>query len=191
MSGFETAQPPSYSLMTNRRLGLWIEPRAAHEGEAQTPCERGSARLRPLLPQEARYGLRAPVDLTRAGGGQVTSGELAARTGVRRKVLEAILLELARNKVVVSRRGKFGGYLLARPPAETGFAEVIRVMDGPWRWRPASAGSPPASADRPDRATCSLREALLRARDATSDVPEGYSLAEAAACEGAEEFKPA
>ena len=35
--------------------------------------------------------------------------------------------------------------------------------------------------DCPDLATCSIREALLRARDATADVLEGYSLAEAAA----------
>ena len=32
-----------------------------------------------------------------------------------------------------------------------------------------------------DLATCSLREALLRARDATAEVLEGYSLADAAA----------
>jgi DNA-binding IscR family transcriptional regulator len=35
--------------------------------------------------------------------------------------------------------------------------------------------------DCPDLHACSLREALLRARDATADVLEAYSLAEAAA----------
>ena len=39
--------------------------------------------------------------------------------------------------------------------------------------------------DCPDLATCSIREALLRARDATADVLEGYSLAEAARGTGA------
>ena len=42
--------------------------------------------------------------------------------------------------------------------------------------------------DCPDLATCSLREVLLRARDATAEVLEGYSLAEAAAGQGGEVF---
>ena len=144
-----------------------------------------------MLSQKARYGLRALVELARAGGEQVTSGELATRADAPRKFLEAILLELARNKVVVSRRGKFGGYLLARSAAEISFAEVIRVIDGPLALAPCvSRLSFRKCDDCPDLATCSLREALLRARDATSDVLESYSLAEAAACEGAEIFHP-
>jgi Rrf2 family protein len=142
-----------------------------------------------MLSQKARYGLRALVELARAQGIQVTSGELASRADAPRKFLEAILLELARNRVVVSRRGKFGGYLLARPAAEISFAEIIRIIDGPLALAPCvSRLSFRKCDDCPDLATCSLREALLRARDATSEVLEGYSLAEAAACEGAEVF---
>ena len=83
----------------------------------------------------------------------------------------------------MSRRGKFGGYRLARPAEEITFAEVIRVIDGPLALAPCV--SPRLGfrkcADCPDLKTCTLREALLRARDATADVLEGYSLAEAAA----------
>ena len=83
-----------------------------------------------MLSQKARYALRALVELARADGAQVTSGELAVRADAPRKFLEAILLELARNRIVVSRRGKFGGYTLARPPAEVSFAD-FRTMK-PW-----------------------------------------------------------
>lgn len=191
MSGFETAQPPSDSLVTNRRSALWTERASPYEDGAQTLCAWGWERFEQMLSQKARYGLRALVELARAGGGQVTSGELAARADAPRKFLEAILLELTRNKVVVSKRGKFGGYLLARPAAEISFAEIIRIMDGPLALAPCvSRLSFRKCDDCPDLATCSLREALLRARDATSDVLEGYSLADAAACEGAEVFKP-
>jgi Rrf2 family protein len=142
-----------------------------------------------MLSQKARYGLRALVELARADGAQVTSGELAARADAPRKFLEAILLELARNKVIISRRGKFGGYTLARPAAEISFAEIIRIIDGPLALAPCvSRLSFRKCDDCPDLATCSLREALLRARDATSDVLEAYSLARAAECEGAEVF---
>jgi Rrf2 family protein len=145
-----------------------------------------------MLSQKARYGLRALVELARAEGGQVTSGELALRADAPRKFLEAILLELARNKVIVSRRGKFGGYILARSAAEISFAEIIRIIDGPLALAPCvSRLSFRKCDDCPDLATCSLREALLRARDATSNVLESYSLADAAACEGAEIFPSA
>lgn len=140
-----------------------------------------------MLSQKARYGLRALVELARAGGVQVTSGELANRADAPRKFLEAILLELARNRVVVSRRGKFGGYLLARAPAEISFAEIIRIIDGPLALAPCvSRLSFRKCDDCPDLATCSLREALLRARDATAAVLEGYSLADAVNGSGAE-----
>ena len=142
-----------------------------------------------MLSQKARYALRALVELARAQGDQVTSGELASRADAPRKFLEAILLELARNKVVVSRRGKFGGYTLARDAGEISFAEVIRIIDGPLALAPCvSRLSFRKCEDCPDLATCALREALLKARDATSEVLEGYSLADAATSGGAEVF---
>jgi Rrf2 family protein len=142
-----------------------------------------------MLSQKARYALRALVELARAEGAQLTAGELALRADAPRKFLEAILLELARNRIVVSRRGKFGGYCLARGAATISFAEVIRVIDGPLALAPCvSRLSFRKCDDCPDLATCALREALLRARDATARVLEGYSLADAAAGQGAEVF---
>lgn len=142
-----------------------------------------------MLSQKARYGLRALVELARADGEKLTAGELAARADAPRKFLEAILLELARNRLIVSKRGKFGGYVLARPASDISFAEAIRVMDGPLALAPCvSRLSFRKCDDCPDLATCALREALLRARDATSEVLDNYSLAAAAACEGAEVF---
>lgn len=142
-----------------------------------------------MLSQKARYGLRALVELARAEGDKLTAAELALRADAPKKFLEAILLELARNRLIVSRRGKFGGYVLARPASDISFAEAIRVMDGPLALAPCvSRLSFRKCDDCPDLATCALREALLRARDATSEVLENYSLATAAACEGAEVF---
>ena len=143
-----------------------------------------------MLSQKARYALRALVELARVGG-QSTAGELAVRADAPRKFLEAILLELARNRVVVSRRGKFGGYSLARPSAEISFAEVIRIIDGPLALAPCVSRLAFRKCDDcPDLASCTLREALLRARDATADVLEAYTLADAAAS-GAEALTPA
>lgn len=140
-----------------------------------------------MLSHKARYALRALVELTRADGGQMTAGDLAARADAPRKFLEAILLELARRGLVVSRRGKFGGYALGRPPQDISFAEVIRVIDGPLALAPCVSRTAFRKCDDcPTLENCSLREALLRARDATAGVLEGYSLADAARAEAAE-----
>ena len=142
-----------------------------------------------MLSQKARYALRALVELARADGVQLTAGELAARSDAPRKFLEAILLELSRNHLVISRRGKFGGYVLGHPPQEISFAQVIRVIDGPLALAPCV--SPRMGFrkcdDCDDLDTCALRPALLRARDATAEVLEGYTLAEAAAGGGSGE----
>ena len=136
-----------------------------------------------MLSQKARYALRAMVELAREPGlGQLTASELAVRADAPRKFLEAILLELARRGVVVSRRGKFGGYALARAPAAISFAEVIRVIDGPLALAPCVSRTAFRKChDCPSLEECTLRGALLMARDATAAVLEGYSLADAAA----------
>ena len=146
-----------------------------------------------MLSQKARYALRALVELARAEGAQLTAGELALRADAPRKFLEAILLELARNRLVTSRRGKFGGYTLARAAPEISFAEIIRVVDGPLALAPCV--SPRLGLRRcedcPDLAGCALREALARARDATAEVLEGYSLSDAVRVGGPEALRPA
>jgi Rrf2 family protein len=149
--------------------------------ETAAPGHKGEAEVA-MLSQKAKYGLRALVELARADETQLSAGELATRAEAPRKFLEAILLELSRNQIVVSRRGKFGGYTLARDAAAISFAEVIRIIDGPLALAPCV--SPRLGfrkcADCSDLDTCTLREALRRARDATADVLERYSLADAA-----------
>ena len=134
-----------------------------------------------MLSQKARYALRALIELARAGDdAQLTAGELALRADAPRKFLEAILLELARRHVVISRRGKFGGYALARPSENISFAEVIRVIDGPLALAPCVSQMAFRKCDDcDDMELCTLRPALLKTRDATAAILEGYSLADA------------
>ena len=59
--------------------------------------------------------------------------------------------------------------------------EVIRIVDGPLALAPCVSKMAFRKCDDcPDLDTCALREALMRARDATSDVLEAYTLADAA-----------
>ncbi len=140
-----------------------------------------------MLSQKARYALRAMIELGRAGpAAQLTAGELAMRADAPRKFLEAILLELSRRHLIISRRGKFGGYSLARPPEGISFAEIIRAIDGPLALAPCvSVMAFRKCDDCEDLETCALRPALAKARDATAAVLEGHTLADAARIQNA------
>lgn len=78
------------------------------------------------------YALKAVLDLAlHYGGGVVTIHELAKRADIPIKFLEQVLLDLKKGGFVESRRGKIGGYLLAKPPSKIKFGDVIRFIDGP------------------------------------------------------------
>ena len=85
-----------------------------------------------MLTNRSRYALKALLVLAReAGQGPILVADLAAREALPKKFLEAILLDLKRQRLVESKKGKGGGYFLRRNPSEITFAEVIRVLDGP------------------------------------------------------------
>lgn len=77
------------------------------------------------------YALKAVLELSiNYGNGVVNIHEMAKRLDIPIKFLEQILLELKRGGFVESRRGKIGGYLLARAPDKIKLGEVIRYIDG-------------------------------------------------------------
>lgn len=78
------------------------------------------------------YALKTILDLAvHYGAGPVTIHELAQRADTPVKFLEQILLDLKRGGFVESKRGKIGGYILAKQPGEIKLGDVIRYIDGP------------------------------------------------------------
>lgn len=78
------------------------------------------------------YALKAVLDLAlHYKNSRVTIPEMAKRLDIPAKFLEQVLLDLKRGGFVESRRGKVGGYLLARPPAQIKLGEVVQFIDGP------------------------------------------------------------
>ena len=56
--------------------------------------------------------------------------DLAEEQGIPPNYLVQILIELKAQGMVKSLRGKEGGYLLARPPADVSMGDVIRCVHG-------------------------------------------------------------
>lgn len=78
------------------------------------------------------YALKTILDLAgHFGDAPVTINDLSSRLDIPTKFLEQILLDLKRAGFVESRRGKIGGYSLAKEPAKITLGEVVRFIDGP------------------------------------------------------------
>jgi Rrf2 family protein len=67
--------------------------------------------------------------------------DVADEQGVPPKYLPQILIELKARGIVRSVRGKEGGYLLARPPADITLGDVLRAVQGPLFDTPALSDS--------------------------------------------------
>ncbi|MBZ9653189.1 RrF2 family transcriptional regulator [Phyllobacterium lublinensis] len=85
-----------------------------------------------MISQKAKYALRALVVLARADAEKALFiSDIAEEQNIPKKFLEQILLDLKHQGIVMSRRGKMGGYLLLKPAEEITFGEVLRLIDGP------------------------------------------------------------
>lgn len=79
---------------------------------------------------KAEYGLKAMVNLAVAFPRQKTIGEIAEEEDISQKYLERLLVSLRDGNVVISNKGKLGGYVLAKDPKKIPVGEVIELLDG-------------------------------------------------------------
>ena len=84
------------------------------------------------LSVKSDYAARAVLGLARhyPSGSAVRIEALAEEQIIPANYLVQILIELKSKRIVKSQRGKEGGYLLARPPAEITLADVLQAVDG-------------------------------------------------------------
>ena len=136
-----------------------------------------------MLSQKARYALHALIVLAQHDGEEpMQIADIAEEARVPRKFLEQILVDLKRRGIVRSQRGRAGGYFIGRSPKDISFADVIRTIDGPLALAPCvSVTAYHKCDDCVDEATCSIRKVLMAARDATAEVLESRTIAQAVA----------
>jgi Rrf2 family protein len=133
-----------------------------------------------MLSQKSRYALRALAVLAEHDEPSPLSiQEIAARADAPRKFLEAILLELRKDGVLISARGKMGGYALAEEASAIRLSRVIRALDGPLA--PIACASLffyEPCADCPDPKTCTTRGVMREVRDAVNTVLDSRTIAD-------------
>lgn len=84
-----------------------------------------------LISTRGRYALRVMADLARNGGEEhVVLMDIAQRQNISEKYLEGIVAALSRSGVLLTQRGRGGGYRLARRPEEYTVGDVLRAAEG-------------------------------------------------------------
>ena len=132
-----------------------------------------------MLSKKAKYAIKALLRLADHQQGEpMRIADLARMEQIPPKFLEFILLGLKNNGVLQSRKGKGGGYLLARDPATIYLGQIVRMFDGPLAPVPcASQTAYVRCADCQNEEVCGVRLAMKEVRDATAKVLDGTSLA--------------
>ncbi|OWJ71949.1 transcriptional regulator [Haematobacter massiliensis] len=133
-----------------------------------------------MLTMKGKYGLKALINLAgRPSGELAQSVEIAEAEGVSKKFLDIILGELRNAGFVATRKGRNGGYMLARPPEQLMAGHVLRVLEGPLSPIPcASRTAYVRCNDCPDETRCAVRLTMLEVREAIVSVLDSKSIAD-------------
>lgn len=84
-----------------------------------------------LLSQKTQYALRSIFEIARRNTKEpVPLSAVAKVQAIPLRFLEVIMGQLRQAGFVESRRGKHGGYILARSPAELTVGEIIVFLEG-------------------------------------------------------------
>jgi Rrf2 family protein len=131
-----------------------------------------------MLTKKAKYGLKAMTYLAGVTPGQTALvAEIASVNQIPKKFLDAILSELRNAGYVHSKKGKGGGYMLARLPSEITVGSLVRTLDGPLApIHCASRRLYRRCDDCVDETHCAVRIVMMEARDAIARVLDNTSL---------------
>ncbi len=133
-----------------------------------------------MLTAKGKYGLKAMIHLAGLDAGEIAQvADIAQACSIPKKFLDQILSELRNAGLAFSKKGKAGGYALARPARDIKVGQIIRILDGPLA--PISCAS--VTAYRPcddcgNEKLCSVRLMMMEAREALSGVLDKRTLAQ-------------
>lgn len=119
-----------------------------------------------MISQTAEYALRAVLYLAQHGDERpVRVGEMAESLRIPRNYLSKILHQLTRHDVLVSLRGKAGGFRLAGSPDELPLSTIITPFDRVDERRRCLLGRPQCS----DRTACAAHTRWKEVADTVAE----------------------
>lgn len=105
--------------------------------------------------------------------------EIAEAQKIPPKFLTVMLSQMSREGLVGTRRGREGGYWLARPPGEVSYGEIVRLTRGSLGLLPcASRNAYESCRNCITEEKCRLHRVMLMVRDETARILDGLTLAD-------------
>ena len=134
-----------------------------------------------MISKKTKYALKALEELAHCSGNDcpVLISSLAKKRKIPQKFLEAILLELKNNGILQSKKGKGGGYFLAKKPSQIKLGAVLRILEGPLAPLPClSHTAYEKCKECDDEATCAIRLMMKEAYEKAVDFLDHTTLQE-------------
>jgi Rrf2 family protein len=132
-----------------------------------------------MISKKAKYGLKVlavmgenyPMKEPRL------ISELADTAKVPKKFLEQILLDLKNQGILQSKKGKGGGYFLAKSPQAIKLGPVLRILGGPLAPLPClSQTAYERCGECPDEANCNIRLIMKDVYEAQTRFLDSHTL---------------
>ena len=126
-----------------------------------------------MISKKTKYALKAVLFLADryVSREPVLISEIAEKESIPKKFLEAILLDLKKSGILQSRKGRGGGYLLAKHPRDISFGEVIRIFEDPFGLLPCLNEGPYVKCEDCRKGnTCGIRMVMQELYNATSSI---------------------
>jgi Rrf2 family protein len=112
------------------------------------------------------------------GRGPLLIEQMSRDEAIPKKFLEQILLSLKTHDLVTSKKGKGGGYVLAKSPEQVTLGSVIRWMEGPLAPLPCASETQFRKCEECiDIETCGTRIVMREVRDAIAEILDHTTLA--------------
>lgn len=131
-----------------------------------------------MLSRKAKYALQAMLFLAdNYGQGPLLISEMARREAIPQKFLEMILLELKNSGLLQSKKGKGGGYTLARPPDSVSVGQILRVVEGPLAPLPCVSRTAYKRCEEcRDERSCGIRIVMKEVHEASTRILDNTNL---------------
>lgn len=130
--------------------------------------------MRLELTRRGDYAVRAMLALARPDAQQLTGAALAEATAIPPGFVPQVMGDLVRAGLVANRRGRTGGYRLARPADEVSLLDIVEAVEGDGRRRTCVLRGGPCRRN----GACDVHDAFFRAQEAVFGTLAGVSLAD-------------
>ena len=132
-----------------------------------------------MLSKKTQYAFKALMYLAQKRSNEpVLIAEISQQRNIPLKFLESILLELKKHQILDSKKGKGGGYYLAKSPEKIFLADVFRLVDGPIALLPCVSLHFYKQCGECDEHNCGLHRIMIEVRDANLAILENKTVAD-------------